>query len=273
MFDYQPDPEFMSHFAGYIDTVKAFVEQPVAHLSAPVTTDDSWFGPSGFTDLIHRAQLGITGADLSFAAPLSFKASLSAGPLAIKDLFRLYRFENLLYTVELTGQEILNYLNYSYSLWMSPMKNPTDPMLHIRMRPDGSWSFVNATYNFDSAMGLDYTVDLRKSRGSMVTIHRFADGRPFQPDGRYRVAMNSYRASGGGGHLEQGAGLSKEEMTERVVWTSDTEFRSLLASWLRAQGLVDPVASSSWKVIPEEWACEAAPRDRQRLFGNGGSRN
>ncbi|MFO7617562.1 MAG: bifunctional UDP-sugar hydrolase/5'-nucleotidase [Bacteroidales bacterium] len=268
---YEPDPEFIAHFAGYIDSVRAFVERPVARLTGPVTTDDSWFGPSGFTDLIHRAQLGLTGADLSFAAPLSFRASLEAGPIAVKDLFRLYRFENLLYTIELTGTEILKYLNYSYSLWMSQMNSQADPMLRIRMRPDGSWGFVNATYNFDSAMGLDYTVDLRKPPGSMVTIQRFTDGRPFQPDGRYRVAMNSYRGSGGGGHLEQGAGLSKEEMALRVIWSSATEFRSLLASWLRAAGEVDPNPASTWKVLPEGWIREAAPRDRQRLFGNGGA--
>lgn len=267
MSNQEPDQEFMRFFAGYIDSVKAFVEQPVARLTSRVTTDDSWFGPSGFTDLIHRAQLELTGSEVSFAAPLSYKASLEAGPIAIKDLFRLYRYENLLYLVELTGEEILGYLNYSYSLWMNHMDSQDDPMLLIRKRSGGSWSFINATYNFDSAMGIEYSVDLQAPADSMVIIHRMSDGRPFRPTERYRVAMNSYRASGGGGHIQQGARLSHEEMESRVVWTSDSEFRSLLASWLRSKGEVDPLPASTWKVIPEKWVERAIPRDRQWLFG------
>ncbi|MFA6352062.1 MAG: 5'-nucleotidase C-terminal domain-containing protein, partial [Bacteroidales bacterium] len=212
-------------------------------------------------------QLELTGSEVSFAAPLSYKASLEAGPIAIKDLFRLYRYENLLYLVELTGEEILGYLNYSYSLWMNHMDSQDDPMLLIRKRSGGSWSFINATYNFDSAMGIEYSVDLQAPADSMVIIHRMSDGRPFRPTERYRVAMNSYRASGGGGHIQQGARLSHEEMESRVVWTSDSEFRSLLASWLRSKGEVDPLPASTWKVIPEKWVERAIPRDRQWLFG------
>ena len=190
MSNQEPDQEFMRFFAGYIDSVKAFVEQPVARLTSRVTTDDSWFGPSGFTDLIHRAQLELTGSEISFAAPLSYKASLEAGPIAVKDLFRLYQYENLLYVMELTGTEILNYLNYSYSLWMNHMDSQDDPMLLIRKRSGGSWSFINATYNFDSAMGIEYSVDLQAPADSMVIIHRMSDGRPLRPNERYRVAMN-----------------------------------------------------------------------------------
>ena len=39
----------------------------------------------------------------------------------------LYRYENFLYTVELSGQEIKDYLEYSYGNWMNQMLS----LIHI----------------------------------------------------------------------------------------------------------------------------------------------
>jgi 2',3'-cyclic-nucleotide 2'-phosphodiesterase/3'-nucleotidase len=257
----------MHHFSGYIDTVQNYVDQPVGTITRKVSTEDSYFGPSGFTDLIHRAQLELTGADISFTAPLSFRAVLNAGTLSVKDLFKLYRFENQLYTIRLSGREILGYLNFSYSLWMRQMAGPDDLMLNMQIQPDTTWRFRNASYNFDSARGIDYIVDLTQPAGSMVTIRNFSDGRPFEADKFYRVAMNSYRASGGGNHLLLGAGLEKTEAEKRIVKSSSMDFRFLLTEWIRKQATIDPVSGTNWKVIPEDWIQKAAPRDRTRLFG------
>jgi 2',3'-cyclic-nucleotide 2'-phosphodiesterase/3'-nucleotidase len=53
----------------------------------------------------------VTGADISFAAPLSFDVSIPAGKITVGDMFKLYRFENMLYTMSMTGTEIRNILN------------------------------------------------------------------------------------------------------------------------------------------------------------------
>ncbi len=56
--------------------------------------------------MIHSIQLEITGADISFAAPLSFDVKIAEGPVTVGDMFKLYRFENMLYTMRMTGEEI-----------------------------------------------------------------------------------------------------------------------------------------------------------------------
>lgn len=266
MKDYSPDHEFMNEFQGYIDSVQQYVDQPVGTISQTLSSDDAYFGPSGFVDLIHRAQLEMTGADVSFTAPLSFRASIPGGPLTVKDLFRLYKFENQLYTINLTGTEILGYLNYSYSLWMKPMASPDDLMINMEPQSDGSWRLKNAYYNFDSAAGIDYTVDLSKPAGEMVVITQLSDGRIFDPGTTYRVALNSYRGSGGGSHLGRGAGLSREEAGRRLVSASEMDIRYLLTDWIRKQGTINPKPSGNWKTIPETWTRSASVRDAQRLF-------
>jgi 2',3'-cyclic-nucleotide 2'-phosphodiesterase/3'-nucleotidase len=266
MKNYVPDPEFMTKFKGYIDTVQQYVDQPVGTISQTITSENDFFGPSEFTGLIHRAQLELTGAEVSFTAPLSFRATIPQGPLTVKDLFRLYRFENQLYTITLTGSEISGYLNYSYSIWMKTMTGPDDAMINMDQQPDGTWRLRNAYYNFDSAAGIDYTVDLSKPVGQMVTILRMSDGKPFDAAKKYKVALNSYRGSGGGNHLSRGAGLSKEEAANRLIVSSDMDFRFLLTGWIRKQGTIKPVQIHNWKTIPEAWTGPAAKRDAARLF-------
>jgi 2',3'-cyclic-nucleotide 2'-phosphodiesterase/3'-nucleotidase len=266
MKTYSPDPEFLNKFRGYIDSVQQYVDQPVGTISHTITADDAWFGPSEFVDLIHRAQLELTGAEISFTAPLSFRATIPQGPLTVKDLFRLYRFENQLYTIKLTGTEILGYLNYSYSLWMKTMTGPEDQMLNMEQQPDGSWRLKNAYYNFDSAAGINYTVDVSKPVDRMVNIIQMANGQAFDPSKSYIVALNSYRGSGGGNHLSKGAGLSKEEVAKRLISSSDMDFRYLLTGWIRKQGTINPVSYKNWKTIPESWTQAASLRDSKRLL-------
>lgn len=266
MKDLSPDSEFLRHFNGFIDSVGQYVDQPVGTISKTITSEGAYFGPSEFVDLIHRVQLDLSGADISFAAPLSFRSAIPKGPLTVKDLFRLYRFENQLYTIRLSGAEILGYLNYSYSLWMKTMAGPDDLMLNMEQQADSSWRLKNAYYNFDSAAGIDYTVDVSQPAGHMVKISQLSDGRSFDPAKTYTVALNSYRGSGGGNHLSMGAGIRKDEVAKRLISASDMDFRFLLTGWIRKQGTIEPVSFQNWKTIPVDWTRIASQRDAGRLF-------
>jgi 2',3'-cyclic-nucleotide 2'-phosphodiesterase/3'-nucleotidase len=57
---------------------------------------------------------------------------------------------------------------------------------------------ITRYYNYDSAAGIIYTVDVTKPVGSRITIASMADGKPFEPAKTYSAAINSYRAQGGG---------------------------------------------------------------------------
>ena len=53
-------------------------------------------------------------------------------------------------------------------------------------------------FNFDSAAGIIYEVDVRKGDGERIIIKSLSTGQPFSMDKKYSVALSSYRASGGG---------------------------------------------------------------------------
>lgn len=94
-----------------------------------ISSKDAFFGPSAFIDLIHQLQLDITGADISFCAPLSAYAEIKEGDIRMSDMFNLYKFENMLYTMVLTGKEVKDFLEMSYDLWVNQMTSPDDHLL------------------------------------------------------------------------------------------------------------------------------------------------
>ncbi len=225
--------------------------------------------------MIHSIQLEITGADVSFAAPLSFDVSIDKGPVTVGDMFKLYRYENMLFTMRMSGSEILKYLEYSYSGWYNTMKSADDNLMKFRTGNDGKIILTNGkprlrnqTYNFDSAAGINYTVDVSKPEGKRVTITSFSDGRRFNKDGLYRVAVNSYRGTGGGGHFTNGVGLTAQELRSRLITSTDKDLRYYIIKAIEKRKVVAPSANKNWKVIPVEWTKIAAHRDSVLMFGS-----
>ena len=263
---------FIRKYRGVIDTLEKYTSEIIGVFDAPATTRDAFFGPSAFVDLIHRIQLDITGAEISLAAPLSFDQQIDKGDVCIRDMFRLYRYENFLYTVEMTGNEIDKHLEHSYGMWVSTMHRESDYLLNYRLDKDNKPLMVNGSarlrynsYNFDSAMGIEYTVDVTKPAGDRVTISTLSEGKAFFVDSLYSVAVNSYRANGGGGHFPA-AGITHEILESRTLSVTDRDLRYYMIEWIRKQGEITPLPMATWKIIPEPWSEQAALRERTLLF-------
>lgn len=267
---YEPSPEFLERFESQRKAVEDFVSREVGVVKSPMTTRDAFFGPSAFVDFIHRMQLDISGAQISMTAPLTFDATIAEGPITVADMFNLYKYENLLYTMSLTGREIKDYLEMSYDLWTNQMQNPGEHLLKVRNVESSDMThtgFVNPSYNFDSAAGIIYTVDVTKPRGEKITIESLADGSLFDLDETYLVAVNSYRGNGGGNLLTEGAGISKEELNSRIKKSTDKDLRYYLMKYIEEAGEVDPQPLNQWKFIPEDLVAPAAVSDRELIFG------
>lgn len=228
--DVEPSASFMTEFAPDFVKVKEFVEQPVTRIAAPMRSTDALKGPSAMMTLLHELQLDVTGAQISLAAPLSLDSEIAEGVLTMADMFKLYKYENNLCTLRLTGREILGHLEESYRQWLD-----TDTRYPL--------------YNYDSAMGIDYTVDRNAEPGKRVNILSLSDGTPFDLAATYTVAVNSYRAGGGGNHLTLGAGLSSDELLKRNVATTPKDIRYYLINYLRSQPEYRPHIVANWHFI------------------------
>ena len=263
------DEAFMEHFKPHMDKVNNFVNRQIGKFKNSIYTRDSYFGSSAFNDFILNLQLQITGADISFNAPLSFDAVIKEGPVYVSDMFNLYKFENQLYVMRLTGEEIRKHLEMSYNLWVNTMKSPDDHLLLLSENTFGDQQrlgFKNFSFNFDSAAGIDYEVDVTKPEGQKVKILRMSNGEPFDESKWYKVAINSYRGNGGGELLTRGAGIPRDSLDGRIIWRSERDQRYYLMQEIEKAGMMDPQPNNNWRFVPEEWVKPAAERDRKILF-------
>ena len=266
MAKYEPDPDFMQQFAGQYQAVEQFVSEKVGSIEETLSAQPAFFGPSPFVDLIHSIQLELTGADVSFSAPPAFNTQIQKGYIYMSDMFNLYKYENLLYTMSLTGREIKGYLEESYAIWTNQMKSADDHLLLLKQMENGTYRCANPYFNFDSAAGIIYTVDVTKPQGEKIQIQSMADGTPFDLDKTYKVAINSYRGNGGGDLLTKGAGIASDDLSGRIIGSTEKDLRYYIMQNIKSKGSIHPQPLNHWKMIPEEWTKKAAERDAKLIM-------
>ena len=264
------DEEFMKAFEPQIAEINQYVGKQIGTFKNTIHSRESFFGSCAFNDFILNLQLEMTKADISFNAPLQFNSTINAGPVYVSDMFNLYKYENQLYVMRLTGEEIRKHLEMSYDLWVNTMKSPDDHLLLLDTQTKGDQQrlgFKNLSFNFDSAAGIDYEVDVTKPDGEKVKILRMSNGQPFDEKKWYNVAVNSYRGNGGGELLTRGAGIPKDSLDSRIIYRSKRDQRYYLMEAIEKMGTIEAKANNNWKFVPEAWTKPAAQRDYELLFG------
>ncbi len=283
---FEPDEEFLDKFNNSKESIIKWVSRDIGTLNTKLTSDEAIFGDSYFLSFIHKLQFEIAQkelgekADLSFAAPLSKDAVLNSGTIKVRDMFNLYPYENFFYVIKLTGKQIKDIMEYSYGRWFNTMTNINDHIIFFKKDSDGelifnsrynSYDTLTPTYNYDSVGGLNYTVDVTKPRGEKVIIESLSDGRDFELDKEYKVAINSYRGSGGGGHLTQGAGIDLKTLQnmDLVLKSTDKDLRYYIINWFEAQnGAITVEKLNNWKVIPDDYLQSGIKKDYKLLYPN-----
>lgn len=262
---HQPDSLFLSKFDNYFKETFEYVNRTIGECSKSFTAKESLFGNSEFIDFIQKVQLEIGKAEISFTSPLSFNFTIEKGSIKVRDMFKLYRFENLLYTMELSGQEIKDYLEFSASLWFNQMKSEDDSLLMYTIDKRNRMKFKNPFYNYSSAAGIIYTVDVSKPEGNRISIKSLENGKKFKLNKKYKVAINSYRGNGGGYHLTKGAKINKEELKNRIIFSTDKDLRYYIIKYIEKTKIITPQKRNNWNIVPEKWVEKAKKKEYKLL--------
>ena len=261
--------QYMKAFESQIEEVKKYVGTEVGSFTTSMTSRDCYFGPSALVDFVHDVMLSTSGAEISFASPLSFDVTVKSGAATLADMYKLYSYENDLCMMQLTGSEIRRYLEMSYDGWVATMTSPDNHLICMNNRDSSRDKFFGLTkpfYNLDTAAGIVYDVDVTKPRGERIVIKSMADGTAFDESRTYRVAVNSYRAAGGGGLLTKGAGIDKAQLENRIVWRGDYTLRDYIIRYVREHSPITPQTHGNWQFVPAEWTAPAAKRDYQTMW-------
>jgi 2',3'-cyclic-nucleotide 2'-phosphodiesterase (5'-nucleotidase family) len=241
----KPDPDVVAAVEKAEARVREEFARPIGRLEAPLTVIALPTGDEPSLDLIHAVQLEASGAQLSLAAPLrGGKMQFPAGVITPRLAYALYPYPNTLVVVRLTGTQVKDVIEHAVQGWVGLECGSGG----ARLLRDPSLP----TYGYDTLEGATYLVDPAAPVGERVRGLRVG-GRLVRGDETFTVAINSYRAAGGGGYPHLAT-------APRVSETDRTMF-DLLVEYVVRHGTITPSADENWSFsVPLAEA--AAPRAR-----------
>ena len=197
-------------------------------------------------DLINQIQLENSGADVSAAALFKDTSDLPAGDINYGNIFDIYKFDNTLYRVTVTGAELKAYMEWSaecYNQWK-------EGDINISFDPE------YPDYLYDMFAGVDYEIDLSQPKGERIKNVMFK-GEPLADDQTLTLAVNNYRYSSA--LKAQGIVSGTKE------WESSNSIRDMIVAYFAEHSPVAPTVDNNWKIVGVDLS-EDDPR-RAELIG------
>ncbi|MGB9666072.1 MAG: 5'-nucleotidase C-terminal domain-containing protein, partial [Candidatus Cryosericum sp.] len=236
-----PDQAILDATKTQHEAAMAYMTQPLGQASGDFPGTNSRTQDTAIMDLIQKVQMKYANTDLSLAAMLPGVApSFSKGPLTVRDMYSLYIYENTLFAIKVTGQQIKDELEWSAKYFNTYDYSKT------------ATSLVNSSvagYNYDMLEGADYVIDITKPVGQRIsglTYH----GQPMDMKATYTLALNNYRAGGGGFLGFKGA---------PIVYQSSDEIRNLMIQYVKDMGTIEPTTDNNWHLVPDYLASPYRP--------------
>ncbi|MDT5121281.1 MAG: hypothetical protein QOC96_763 [Acidobacteriota bacterium] len=229
----KPDDEIAKIAEPYDRETQAWLGRVIGQSSAELSAQDSRFRDTAIMDLIQRVQLDAGQADVSVAAPFNLQAKIPKGTVTVRDIAGLYVYDNTLYVLEVTGQQLKDALEHSAKYFRAyvPGKPPSDQV-----------DDAIPAFNFDIAEGVTYDLDISKPVGQRIQNLRF-HGQPLSPTQKLRLAVNNYRVNGGGGYT-----MYKQAP---IVSQSSEEIRNLIIDWVERHKQIPTEPTNNWRLLPE----------------------
>ena len=237
---YDESPAVVQAVAAQHDAARAATNRAIGSTGAVWRSDSARTHDTPLVDFVLDVERRVFGADLSSTAAFDLGATLGPQKITVAQLARLYPYENTLQLVKISGATLRAYLEQSARYFV--------------VRP-GAAPSVSADpdipgYNFDIIGGAEYVIDLARPMGERVTTLR-VKGRPVAPTDSFTLAVNNYRAGGGGGYgMLRGAPVLRD---------TQVEIRDLLIAEIERRGSVTQANYSDrhWRIEPAAYAAAA----------------
>ncbi len=193
-------------------------------------------------DLINMIQLQNAGADVSAAALFKDTSDLPEGNINYGNVFDIYKFDNTLYRVPITGKELLAYMEWSaecYNQWQ-------EGDINISFDPE------YPGYLYDMFAGVDYEIDLSQPKGQRIKNVMYK-GAPLKEDEQLTLAVNNYRYS---------SALKGKNLIEgKKEWESSNSIRDMIVAYLAEHSPISPQVDNNWSIVGVDLNLDDPRRD------------
>ncbi len=173
---------------------QAWLDQPVGTCQADLKITDEFdarLHKSQLITMMNQALMEYTGADI--AASALFQGAVGfRGPVTMRDIVSTCVYPNTITVKKITGAVLKEYLEKNAEFWTIRGEKP-DVSAHYLV-PNPKY------YNYDMADGITYTIRISEPAGQRI-VSLTRHGQPVTDDMEFTIAVNSYRAGGGGDFL------------------------------------------------------------------------
>ena len=229
--DVKPSKGMTSLFEPYHQNVLNYIRTPIGKTETPIVGKHAMIMDTNLLELIHAAQLDLTNANVSFASCFRTDVTIPPGSIDISDIHSIYPYENYLYVIELSGKQIKDYLEFSAEYFLlQDGKVKSDPN--------------KKGYNYDMAEGISYKIEVNQRKGNRVkNLLEKDSNKPLDFKKLYKVAMNSYRALGGGGHI-----AASQAQKAPILFKSKDDMRTILIKFIQNKNTINLSPDHNWSL-------------------------
>lgn len=221
------------------EITKDFIERPdyITGNTKITTLPTSQIQDTAVIDLINEVQMFYAQAEVSSAALFNFGSNLKQGDFKKKDVAFIYKYSNTLNGVNITGENLKKYMEWSASYY----NTYSDGDVTISFNPE------IRGYNYDMFSGITYDIDISKEAYSRVK-NILISGEPIDEARIYKLAVNNYRF----GTLLKNGWVTNEDMyyDSYEELQDGGRIRDLIIKYVKEEngGKISPSIDNNWKI-------------------------
>jgi len=181
-------------------------------------------------NLINKVQLLNSGADVSSTSLIRDDSDIKEGDINYGSIVNIYKFDALLYVVEVTGAELKEYMEWvasAYNQW-----KPGDISISFSMDIPG--------YLYDMFAGVDYKIDISQPVGQRIVDVIFK-GNPLKDERILKLAISDYAYFT--------TLKARNIVKNNYIWKSNNFVKDMLAKYIAEQEVIDPEVSNNWEIV------------------------
>lgn len=232
------DPEVLKLMETYEKKTQAFLDQPVGKINGDMTVHNHHYirtHDNALIQFINRVQMEAGGAAISSASLFDNNVPGLPENVTIRDIVNTYIYPNTLKVIRVEGQDIKAALEQTATYFKQ--NNGSEP---VEVNPKFITPKVQH-YNYDMWEGIKYTIDVSKPEGERIVELTDINGQPLDLNKEYDIALNNYRAGGGGGYAMFSG--------KPVIKDINIEISELITNYIREKGTVNAEVDHNWKIV------------------------
>lgn len=218
------DTDLLSRTQAEEDKCQTWLDQTLGTSKVDLTIkdeDDARLHKSQLVTFLNQVTLEATGADIA-ANAIFLHATGFGSEITMRNLVSTYVFPNTLAVKKVTGKVLREYLEKDAEFFQATPSGIGVSPEYVYPKPQ--------QYNYDMLDGIEYTIKVSNPRGHRI-ISLTRNGEEITDDMEFTLAVNNYRAAGGGNYF-----MLKKAPTVKEISSSMVE---LLAEYIMEHRVID----------------------------------